>query len=96
MRARTLLSTIAIAVGLVVTPAAAEPASTTDVRLIAFNDFHGNLEPPAGSSGRVTLPDGTTVDAGGAAYLATHLKNLRTKNSVVMSSGDNEIGRAHV
>lgn len=89
MRARTLLSTIAIAVGLVVTPAAAEPTSTTDVRLIAFNDFHGNLEPPAGSSGRVTLPDGTTVDAGGAAYLATHLKDLRTNNSVVMSSGDN-------
>jgi 5'-nucleotidase len=88
MRARTLLSTIAIAVGLVVSPAAAE-TSTTDVRLIAFNDFHGNLQPPAGSSGRVTLPDGTTVDAGGAAYLTTHLKNLRTKNSVVMSSGDN-------
>ena len=88
MRARTLLSTIAIAIGLVATPAAAE-TSTTDVRLIAFNDFHGNLQPPAGSSGRVTLPDGTTVDAGGAAYLATHLKSLRTKNSVVMSSGDN-------
>lgn len=89
MRARTLLFTIALAVGLATAPAAAEPARTTDVRLIAFNDFHGNLQPPAGSSGRVTLPDGTTVDAGGAAYLATHLKALRTKNSVVMSSGDN-------
>lgn len=38
---------------------------TVDVRLIAFNDLHGNLDPPTGSSGRVTLPDGSTVDAGG-------------------------------
>ena len=74
-------------------PASADqrPADTTDVRLISFNDFHGNLEPPSGSSGRVTLPDGSTVDAGGAAYLATHLEQLRGEvaNSVVLSTGDN-------
>lgn len=72
-------------------PAAAAPSATTDVRLIAFNDFHGNLQPPAGSSGRVTLPDGSTVNAGGAAYLATHVKQLRSQapNSLVMSAGDN-------
>lgn len=72
------------------TPVSAAPA-TVDVRLIAFNDLHGNLDPPAGSSGRVTLPDGSTVDAGGAAYLATHLAKLRgeVRNSVVLSAGDN-------
>ncbi len=60
------------------------------VRVISFNDLHGNLEPPAGSSGRVVQADGTTVDAGGAAYLATHVKQLRSevKNSVVVSTGD--------
>ena len=64
------------------------------VRVISFNDLHGNLEPPTGSSGRVTVPNGTTpiptVDAGGAAYLATHVKQLRSevKNSVVVSTGD--------
>ncbi|CAM03988.1 5'-nucleotidase-like protein [Saccharopolyspora erythraea NRRL 2338] len=64
---------------------------TVDVRLIAFNDLHGNLDPPTGSSGRVTLPDGSTVDAGGAAYLATHVDRLRAeaRNSVVLSAGDN-------
>ena len=30
--------------------AAAAPVS---VQLLAFNDFHGNLEPPTGSSGRI-------------------------------------------
>ena len=87
----TLLAAAVITVGLAGSPATAAPSTTTDVRLIAFNDLHGNLQPPAGSSGRVTLPDGTTVDAGGAAYLATHLKDLRAqvRNSVVFSAGDN-------
>ena len=63
---------------------------TVDVRLIGINDLHGNLEPPTGSSGRVILPDATTVDAGGAAYNATHIKNLQkeVKNSVVVGQGD--------
>ncbi|WIV59734.1 bifunctional metallophosphatase/5'-nucleotidase [Amycolatopsis nalaikhensis] len=67
------------------------PDPTTDVRIITFNDFHGNLEPPSGSSGRVTQSDGTTVDAGGAAYLATHVKELRSqvRNSLLFSAGDN-------
>ncbi|RKT88582.1 5'-nucleotidase [Saccharopolyspora antimicrobica] len=71
-------------------PVSAAPA-TVDVRLIAFNDLHGNLDPPAGSSGRVTLPDGSTVDAGGAAYLATHVAQLRGEagTSLVLSAGDN-------
>jgi 5'-nucleotidase len=64
---------------------------TTQVRLITLNDFHGNLQPPAGSSGRVTLADGTTVNAGGAVYIATHVKQLQAqvRNSVMLSAGDN-------
>ncbi len=47
--------------------------------LLAINDFHGNLEaidPTKSSSGRIATPDGD-VPAGGAAYLATHLDQLR-------------------
>ena len=71
--------------------AGTRPDPTTDVRIIGFNDFHGNLEPPSGSGGRVVLSNGTTVDAGGAAYFATHVKQLRSqvRNSLVVSSGDN-------
>lgn len=66
-------------------------AATTQVRLITLNDFHGNLQPPAGSSGRITLADGTTVNAGGAAFVATHVKQLRSEvqNSIMLSAGDN-------
>ncbi|MFJ3026618.1 bifunctional metallophosphatase/5'-nucleotidase [Streptomyces tendae] len=65
-----------------------------DVQLLSFNDLHGNLEPPAGSSGRVTevQPDGTTktIDAGGAEYLATHLREARKGNrySITAAGGD--------
>jgi 5'-nucleotidase len=89
-----VLAAAALATTAVTTaPASAgqRPDPTTDVRIITFNDLHGNLEPPSGSSGRVTQSDGTTVDAGGAAFLATHLKQLRSqvRNSLVLSAGDN-------
>ena len=48
---------------------------TVDIQVLAVNDFHGNLVPPAGSSGRVGA-----VNAGGAGYLATHLAGLRELN----------------
>ncbi|KUM03251.1 5'-nucleotidase C-terminal domain-containing protein [Chromobacterium subtsugae] len=62
------------------------------VKLIAFNDFHGNLETP----GALSVPDpanpGKTikVSAGGADYLAAWVKSLRDKspNTVVVSAGD--------
>ncbi|MFD4524955.1 bifunctional metallophosphatase/5'-nucleotidase [Streptomyces sp. NPDC058470] len=65
-----------------------------DVQLLSFNDLHGNLEPPSGSSGRVTevQEDGTTktIDAGGVEYLATHLREAREGNkySITAAAGD--------
>jgi 5'-nucleotidase len=63
----------------------------TTVQLLAINDFHGNLDPPAGSSGRISTGPTTTVDAGGAEYLATHFKQLREGNrhSFSVAAGDN-------
>jgi 5'-nucleotidase len=94
-RAVAIAAAALATVAMTATPASATPGQspdpTTDVRLITFNDFHGNLEPPSGSSGQVNLPGGTKVNAGGAAYLATHVKQLRAqvKNSIVLSAGDN-------
>ncbi|MDI1451179.1 bifunctional metallophosphatase/5'-nucleotidase [Polyangium sp. 6x1] len=60
------------------------------VQILGFNDFHGALESPPGSAGQITLPDDTTVDAGGAAYFAQHIASLRAENpnTVVASAGD--------
>ncbi|MFJ9892952.1 bifunctional metallophosphatase/5'-nucleotidase [Streptomyces sp. NPDC091280] len=71
-----------------------KPGRYQDVQLLSFNDLHGNLEPPSGSSGRVTelQPDGTTktIDAGGVEYLATHLREARKSNpySITAAGGD--------
>jgi len=57
-----------------------------EVQILGLNDFHGNLAPPAGSSGRIE-----GIDAGGAEYLATHVAQLEATNpdnTVVVSAGD--------
>ena len=66
-------------------------AAPVEVKLIAFNDFHGNLQPP-----RQTIdhpapgPDAVRVPAGGAAYLASAIQALRAgnANNLVISAGD--------
>ena len=68
-------------------PPAPHPASApVHLQLLAFNDFHGNLEPPGGT---VRLPDGT-VPAGGGAWLAAHVARLRAEvpATVVVAAGD--------
>ena len=68
-----------------------------EVQLLALNDFHGALEPPTGSGGRIQTgvhPDGSavTTDAGGAEYLAAQLAQLeseaRKKNTITVAAGD--------
>jgi 5'-nucleotidase len=66
---------------------AAEAAPPVPVRVLALNDFHGNVEPPGG-------PDGTIdgVPAGGAEYLATQLAALAGQaqdgNTITVGAGD--------
>ncbi|WP_060884169.1 bifunctional metallophosphatase/5'-nucleotidase [Streptomyces caniscabiei] len=71
-----------------------KPSRYQDVQLLSFNDLHGNLEPPAGSSGRVTHvhEDGhtETINAGGVEYLATHLREARRADdyTITAAAGD--------
>lgn len=62
-----------------------------EVAVLAFNDFHGNLEPPRQA---VAAPDGqggtVQVPSGGAAWLASALDGLRAQHpySLTVSAGD--------
>jgi 5'-nucleotidase len=51
-----------------------------EIGIVAFNDFHGNLEPPRQS---VAVPDGkggtVAVPAGGAAWFASAVEQIRAK-----------------
>ncbi|NAZ87976.1 bifunctional metallophosphatase/5'-nucleotidase [Kineococcus sp. T90] len=73
------------------------PARTVDVQLLAVNDLHGALEPPAGSGGRVQTGVGAdgaaqTVDAGGTEFLATQVAQLADaqgrQNTITVAAGD--------
>ncbi len=57
-----------------------------DVRVIAFNDFHGNIEGPAGK----VYVDGKPVEAGGVAYMKAYIDKMRAghPNSIVVAAGD--------
>jgi 5'-nucleotidase len=75
-----------------------------DIQILSFNDFHGNLEAPGGSSGSVVTDHALSTDAktgvvsavnvntvaGGVEYLATHLRDARVgnPNSVTVAAGD--------
>jgi 5'-nucleotidase len=82
----TAMALLLVMVGTASGGATAAPTSPlVDVQLLAINDFHGNLDPPAGSSGRIG-----SVDAGGVEYLATHIAQLEATNpnTLVVSAGD--------
>ena len=108
---KTLVAIAALAVAIVAAPLAGakgdpspraeEKAQTTEVQILGLNDFHGNLEPPTGSGGRIGFLTGPTTPptlcvaptcylAGGVEYLATHVRNLRATNpnTLFVSAGD--------
>ena len=81
MRIKSLLSSIVLVLALAAVlawplPAAAAKPANVDVQILALNDFHGALNPSRG--------------IGGAAYLATYVKNLSAANpnTVKVSAGD--------
>jgi 5'-nucleotidase len=90
MRYRTILAALALVATL---PAAAQTAAPVELRILAINDFHGNLRPPPGGI-RINDPEDRTkkvmVAAGGAEYMATLVKQLREghKNTIFVAAGD--------
>jgi 5'-nucleotidase len=74
-------------------PCQAETAAPVNLRILAINDFHGNLRPPPGGI-RITDPDDRTkkimVPAGGAERMATLVNQLRQghSNTIFVAAGD--------
>ncbi len=85
-----LLTALALAGCAQLTPA---PSGPVAVKVLAINDFHGNLKPSAGGI-RIKDPADPaktlTVAAGGAEHLATAARSLMQKNSnhIFVAAGD--------
>ena len=81
MRTKSLLYSLSLVLALALLlalplPASAAKPANVDVQILAINDFHGALNPSSGT--------------GGAAFLATYVKNLSANNpnTVRVTAGD--------
>ena len=87
MRLRCLVTALLIL--LVLPAAAAAKPREVELQLLGLNDFHGHLE--STTPGTIAPdPSSPRVPAGGAEYLATHVRNLEgdARNSLVVAGGD--------
>ena len=84
--ASALVASALLLAGCASTPSAPQPP--LQVRLLALNDFHGNLKPPPG--GFVDPVRRTPTPAGGAAHLATALAEARAGqvHTAFVAAGD--------
>lgn len=73
-----------------------EGATATDsqvafaVKLVAFNDYHGNLESPGTFGENTSIPFSQRPPVGGADYIAAYVAKLKSQNplNVVVGAGD--------
>jgi 5'-nucleotidase len=88
-----LLAAALLAIVLQPAPRASAQAAPVELRILAINDFHGNLRAP---SGGITIADPAdktkkiAVPAGGAEHMATLVRQLREGrgNTVFVAAGD--------
>jgi 5'-nucleotidase len=74
-------------------PSHAQTSAPVELRILAINDFHGNLRPPPGGIAIADPEDSArkiTVPAGGAEHMATLVDQLREghKHTVFVAAGD--------
>jgi 5'-nucleotidase len=91
MTHRSIIAALALAA--LAPQASAQSSAPVELRILAINDFHGNLKPPPGG---IRIDDAgdkgkkIPVPAGGAEQMATLVKQLRDghANNVFVAAGD--------
>jgi 5'-nucleotidase len=92
-RLTALLASCIFVAALAASPCLADDTGPVNLRILAINDFHGNLKPPPGGI-RISDPADPTkrvvVPAGGAEHMATLVKQLREghRNTIFVAAGD--------
>jgi 5'-nucleotidase len=61
-----------------------------NIKIVAFNDYHGNLESPGTFGQNTSTPAASRPPVGGAEYLAAYIANIKAANpnTVVVGGGD--------
>ncbi|HEX6722508.1 MAG TPA: metallophosphoesterase, partial [Burkholderiaceae bacterium] len=88
-----LLAPALVLIALLTACATPRPTAPVQVKILAINDFHGNLKPPQGGI-RIRDPQDASktinVPAGGSEHMAPLLAELRAKNPnhIFVAAGD--------
>jgi 5'-nucleotidase len=87
-RLRTLCAFAALALASSV--AFAQAAVPFKVKVIGFNDFHGNLQSPGTFGVNTVVPAAQRPAVGGAEYLAAYVDRMKAQNplNIVVGAGD--------
>nr|WP_316643835.1 bifunctional metallophosphatase/5'-nucleotidase [uncultured Roseateles sp.] len=89
MKIRPLLLALSAAFALAPLAHAASVAPIT-IKIVGFNDYHGNLESPGTFGANTSVPSGQRPAVGGAEYLAAYVAQMKAANmnTVVVGGGD--------
>ena len=70
--------------------AAVHAATPVNVKIVAFNDYHGNLETPGSFGQNTSVPSAQRPAVGGAEYIGAYVARMRAANpnTVVVGGGD--------
>ncbi|MDY0745439.1 bifunctional metallophosphatase/5'-nucleotidase [Paucibacter sp. R3-3] len=87
---KNILRTLAASAALACAGIAAAQTAPITVKIIGFNDFHGNLQTPGTFGVNTIVPAAQRPLVGGAEYLAAYVARLKAQNplNVVVGAGD--------
>jgi 5'-nucleotidase len=92
MKFRRVLAFTALAVAAIGVAQAQAPAPKPPftIKIIGFNDYHGNLETPGTFGVNTLVPSAQRPAVGGAEYLAAYVARMKAANplNVVVGAGD--------
>lgn len=89
MKLTALATGVALSLGLIGSACAVPSNHTTKtIKIVAFNDFHGQLESPG--KFRPTPSSSSTIPVGGVDWMAGYIDELKSQNPniIVVSAGD--------
>ncbi len=90
MKIRLLCASLALAFAGCATAQTTAPKTSFTVKIIGFNDYHGNLETPGTFGVNTLVPTANRPAVGGAEYMAAYVARMKATNplSVVVGAGD--------
>lgn len=91
MKVNTLALAVALAaIGIDAANSATTAPSPISVKIIGFNDYHGNLQSPGTFGVNTLVPAASRPAVGGADYMAAYVERLKSQNplNVVVGAGD--------